>query len=126
MRTVVILTGAVTKLSVKLAVVKLLDFCSLQHSSFTSTAGETHSKMHSSRFSKLRRTVITLAGRVFLGMLHFDVLSKFHYHIWSLTGHWCQDHTVAAANAADEVAAQAEAGEVRVELERLKFWFIDH
>ena len=84
-------------------------------------------------------------------MVHFAVLSQFHYHVWSLagtvavavaisrltrkvaafvvtaeTGHWCQGHTVAVANAADEVVARAEAGEVGVELGRLKLWLVDH
>ena len=47
------LTEAVTKLSVKLAVVNPLDFFSLPHSSFTSTAGETRSRIPSSRCSEL-------------------------------------------------------------------------
>jgi hypothetical protein len=51
MRAAVTLTEAVTKLSVKLAVVKPLDFFSLPHSSFTSTAGETRSRIPSSRCS---------------------------------------------------------------------------
>ena len=84
-------------------------------------------------------------------MVHFAVLSKFHYHVWSLTGtvavavavppltgkvatfvltaetgHWGQCHAVAVADAADEVVARAEAGEVGVELGRLEFWLVDH
>ena len=53
MRAAVTLTEAVTKLSVKLAVVNPLDFFSLPHSSFTSTAGETRSRIPSSRYSEL-------------------------------------------------------------------------
>lgn len=74
-------------------------------------------------------------------MVHFAVLPKFHYHVWSLTGtvavavtiprltrkvatfmvtaktgHRSQSHTVAVANVVDEVVARAEAGQVGVEL----------